>query len=577
MGALALAMVCVALLWAQAASAEASGDGPGFQPPLDLSPGYLYTYPQLAPDSGGGYVYSWNEMTEDRWPVFAKLIPPSGGAAATQALGGRTFLGSSLAGDGSGRAIAAWDQRTDCCVGVSAALKLPGQNFGAPVDVPYGGGSVGRVKTAMNARGEGVIVYGVGDTNNSSLRAVFVSPAGTFGPPREILTGGYGIDEVDVDLGESGEAIVGWEKRQDDGSYVVSAAIGSPLGFTPTVLLSDPSRSAFGAKVAIDAAGGALAAWQYVDVDALEQPEAVMAATRPPASPSFLPATMVGTGTWGGIDVGVSDDGRGLVSFISDFQMTVRPIDTRTADLGAPHTVEASTGSGKLVVDGSGRALVALNTHLRLGEDMYSSPVVAWGDASGGFAEPQAVNCPPQSYGLYHPVLGTEGGAAVLMMSHGDDIIHDTDDRMAIARTDSSAAPCRGPDPESDWPEPGPNWPAPPPLTPAADLLGPRVTFQLPKTLELDSRGRFRVVAAVDSPGGVRLRGRVSVAGRSSRLIPTERTASGPGVVKLRLKVQKSMHGQIEQRGSGRAKLIGTLSNVTGSASDRRSVALRAR
>lgn len=533
---------------------------PGWQAPLDLSPGYLYTYPQLAPAEDGGFIHTWEPGDPSAKKSFRiAYVPHTGGPTSTQTMAGHPFLGVSLASDGNGNAIAAWDHRAanGCCKDLAISARAPGQNFGEIVTVAREDVFVARADAAMNRHGEAVVAYIAHYVDNTEeLWAVFRSVGGQLSAPMRVSESiGVNFQDFQATISDNGEAVIAWVSPPEG---VVRAAVGTAAGgFAAPQTLSDPTLTAFSASVAADAVGGAVVTWDHPSADGTG-PNPVFAAVRRPGE-RFGGAVGLGEGSYlAWPHVAAGNAGRALVTFVdAEVQTNVVAVDTHTASMRTTRRFAAPSAVARVALSRSGEAAVVVETPIILGDGpIGGATFVAWGDENGTFGPLRSLTCPQPWYRLLDLVIGPNSDAGVMLLNHGNDIPGGSDDRTAIARSDKNLPPtmggCVDQFPEHDVSEPGPLPPYGPQPVPA---LTPRLELQLPRRERLGPDRSFAVTVLSNVRGQLKLSGRVRVGKQRYELKP-RRSQVTPVLNHRQMRISGEAMRALRAHKTGRGKAV---------------------
>lgn len=176
------------------------------------------------------------------------------------------------------------------------ALLSPATARGAgwlePVAISSAGQDVDGADLAMGGAGHAIAVW---DALDGSIDRVFFSarePGGTFSAPVALSAPGGTAHSARVALDAAGNAVAVWVRH--DGSSFIAQAAFRPVGgsFGPAVDLSEPGRSASDPQVASDGAGNVLAVWRRFD----GAHQRVQYAERPAGGAFGAPATVSAAG-----------------------------------------------------------------------------------------------------------------------------------------------------------------------------------------------------------------------------------------------------------------------------------------
>jgi len=201
------------------------------------------------------------------------LAPPFAGAAwlpATDLSAENEFGASELAFEqepkiavgAPGDAVAVWPQLNGRFT-VQAASKLPGQSWGAAVNLSRSGEEANKPQVAMNAAGQAVAVW-VSLGSKAIVRARRRSADGSWGPVEELSLPGEDLRSLDVGIDSAGRAVAVWSRLDQSGpsTYFVEAATSTSDGeWGPPVKLTPPERDAFRPKLSVDHGGHIIVVW----------------------------------------------------------------------------------------------------------------------------------------------------------------------------------------------------------------------------------------------------------------------------------------------------------------------------
>ncbi len=167
-----------------------------------------------------------------------------------------------IAVDQVGNAVAVWSRFDGTVYRVQAASKPVGGAWGAPVDLSAAGEDAGEPNVAIDPAGNAVAVWSRSNGANTIIQAASKPAGGAWGTPDDLSLPGEDADEPDVALDQAGNAVAVWQ-RYNGSEYIVQTA-SKPAGGTwgAVIHLSTAGEDAFGAEVAVNAAGDAVAAWQ---------------------------------------------------------------------------------------------------------------------------------------------------------------------------------------------------------------------------------------------------------------------------------------------------------------------------
>lgn len=305
-----------------------------WSPPMTLSAG-TQQRPEPDEDAAGAYTTPPPKVAiDDEGDAIAVWVVPDGTGAILQAsvlmagswtwqapvdlsAVGETVFDPSVAMGSSGNAVVAWEQVPDNYYesGVyptdveAAALASVHGRWGAAVQLsPTGQDSdpTADPEVAVDPQGDATVVWAENSSLQSSER---LAATGVWQPPVAIASDDAASPSLAVD--QNGDAVVVWEDKQEPGAMVTIEASVRPAGSgswqTPIDLSPGDRNEYFDLKVAVSAAGDAIATWGYDSLDGA----VVYAATRPGATAAWQPAVALTPSTANDSAGGVALDGGG--------------------------------------------------------------------------------------------------------------------------------------------------------------------------------------------------------------------------------------------------------------------------
>jgi hypothetical protein len=236
----------------------------------------------------------WEREIGDLPAVEAAAHPATGGGwAAPAVLGvpGQRMRAPAAAVDDAGNGIAVFERFDGIHWRVAVATRpvLSGA-WSAPVDLSLPGQDARDARVAVDGGGGALAVWQRRNGLSWVVEAATRSAAGAWGAPVQLSDGGADARSVQVALAPDGRAVVLWERLTGLQSAVqasVAPSGGGPLG--PAATLSQPGTSALSPRLAMDAAGNAVAVWQTFD----GLHGAVRAADRPAGAAAWSPSVAV--------------------------------------------------------------------------------------------------------------------------------------------------------------------------------------------------------------------------------------------------------------------------------------------
>jgi hypothetical protein len=386
MSARPLAIALVALACAVPASARAAG---GWSAPATISEDGA-SRPRVVMGDDGAAVAAWSGGAGVRASVRPRggSAGVSGGFGPPQALTPEPGFLLDLAGDRDGQLTATWITAGPA---IDTAWGMGG-GFGPRVRFPFGG-----VPLVAAAPG-GDAFYAWLEDNGRLLAAR--RHEGTFGQPREVAAGGFGLAAVAVDA----VGVLTLIGVAPDGT--VLAATGTPeSGFSAPRPISAPGGSA-GSTSVVHATtgprGDILVTWV---TSATTMDAAIKPAGADWAAPEPVPATVHVQQQ----DLALDGDGNAIVVWVDD---TRTWLDYRRAD-GRWLPTERLSARPVCCTPGPppGREL-----HPQVAFDAHGTAVIAWGDLEPARAVRAAVR-PPEGPVRPFETVATGAGASELELA----------------------------------------------------------------------------------------------------------------------------------------------------------------
>jgi hypothetical protein len=204
---------------------------------------------------------------------FLLTAAPAGAARAWHApvdvaTAGVAISGARVAVDPRGDAVAVWVVGETSGTGahlplgfVQAAVRPAGAAWQAPVAISAVRDAVG-ADVAIDARGDAIAVW---TSAGSTVQSAVLPAGGAWQPPVDIsLPGAAGaLSGAQVAIDPAGDAVAVWSRQDQAISVVQSAARPAGGAWQAPVDISAAGRLAFGADVAVDPQGDAVAVWSH--------------------------------------------------------------------------------------------------------------------------------------------------------------------------------------------------------------------------------------------------------------------------------------------------------------------------
>ena len=225
--------------------------------------------PKIASNGSGNAVAVWEQYDGTRYHIWSRLYTPSGGGWGTATLVETDNVGSAgntqVGMDGNGNAVAVWEQSDGS---IWANRYTPSGGWGTATHIEtYNGYVASSPQVAMDGSGNAVAVWQQSDGTRTNIWANRYTPSGGWGTATLIETdnaGGAVNPQIAMDGG--GNAVAVWQ--QSDGTRTnIWANRFTPSGGwgTATLIETDNAGDALYPQVAMDGSGNAVAVWQQSD------------------------------------------------------------------------------------------------------------------------------------------------------------------------------------------------------------------------------------------------------------------------------------------------------------------------
>jgi hypothetical protein len=220
---------------------------------------------QLAVSPAGRAVAVWECPKGGNTIVQAATRAVGGGWSQPHDLSapGHDANAPQVALDRAGEALVVWSRSNGTNVVVQAAMQRTNGTWLAPQDVSGPGLDVDRPDVALDARGNAVAVWRRSDGSSSVILAATRTAAGLWSTPQALSSGGYS-ERPRIGIDSAGDAVVVWSLNA---AHVrVQAAVrraGGSWGQPET--LSDSAADGLQPQVAVNLRGDAVAAWASFD------------------------------------------------------------------------------------------------------------------------------------------------------------------------------------------------------------------------------------------------------------------------------------------------------------------------
>ena len=238
--------------------------GGGWQAVQDLSAPGLVLAPEVALDPAGDAVAAWTGRSGMHNSVEAAFRPAGGPWQPAQALSvpGQHNDSPHVALDPAGNAVAVWRGTAGNPIVRAAVRPAASGTWGPPQDVSAAGDYAYFPRVAVDAAWNAVAVWHGWNGMAYVVRAARRPAGGDWQSPQDISAGSLEGMYPDVAADPAGNAAAVWV-RAVGGDQLAEAAVRPAGGaWQPPQALSAPAGAAFGARVALDAAGNVVAVWR---------------------------------------------------------------------------------------------------------------------------------------------------------------------------------------------------------------------------------------------------------------------------------------------------------------------------
>jgi hypothetical protein len=251
--------VCLCLALTASASAA-----PTWLPPTDIAgPTASITFPEIAVNARGDAIAIWPRDIGSGETILETLERPAGGDWSQPVVlsdpGEEHPTAPRIALDTAGNAVAVWS--VDLGSAIRTAARPAGGDWSDPEDLSIENGRTPEL--AMNAAGDAVAVWTGFDGVDDEVTWAAVRPAGgDWSTPEELSVAGENDGfNPRVAIDAAGNAIAVWQRFDlpDDAVQAAVRPAGGEWSAPDTV--SDAGEDARSPRIAMNAAGNAVAAW----------------------------------------------------------------------------------------------------------------------------------------------------------------------------------------------------------------------------------------------------------------------------------------------------------------------------
>lgn len=233
-------------------------------PPVTIS-GTISSNPQIGVDAVGNAVAIWQEFDGVNTNIQAATQAPGGSWSApvtiSSSIGSSVDAVPQIAVDPAGNAVAVWEELTAGLSTVKAAtLPFIGGSWSSPIDISVPSTSSSQVpQVAVDPSGNAVAVWVRFDGSNDIIQSASLPFGGSWTSPVDISISGQDAFAPQVSLDPSGNAVAVWANVGIGTDSIQAATL--PFGGSWSAQVTLSGTSAAGPQVAVDSAGNAVAVW----------------------------------------------------------------------------------------------------------------------------------------------------------------------------------------------------------------------------------------------------------------------------------------------------------------------------
>jgi uncharacterized repeat protein (TIGR01451 family) len=232
--------------------------------PVNLSvAGQNATLPQVAIDPNGDAVAVWLLSNGTTTTVQTASRPTGGSWSSPTDLSesGQNAAQAQVAIDRAGDVIAIWERSNGTNTIIQAASRPAGGAWSVPENLSAAGQSATGPQVAVNGGGDTIAVWTRSNGTNLIVQVTDRLAAGSWSTPIDLSETGQNAAIPRIALNANGDSAVAW--RRSNGANEIIQAVTRPAGgsWSSPTNLSETGASANQPRIAVDAAGDALAIW----------------------------------------------------------------------------------------------------------------------------------------------------------------------------------------------------------------------------------------------------------------------------------------------------------------------------
>ena len=223
---------------------------------------------QLATDGAGVTTVIWVQQEQNLSGLWANRCMPGEGwqhPTRVEPVAGELYA-PQLALDAKGRGFAIWERRQDGRLRVRASRYTPEDGWGPPHDIDTGAGESVSPQLAVHRNGSAIAAWSRRDS--TQIRHIVTTrfvPGAGWGPPHEISSAGEDAYDVRVAMDAAGNAVATWEQKIDGEETIVAGRFEAVTGWSAPVQLEIDGEEGCGPRLADNPDGSAVVAWIRAD------------------------------------------------------------------------------------------------------------------------------------------------------------------------------------------------------------------------------------------------------------------------------------------------------------------------
>ncbi|MGQ0797436.1 MAG: hypothetical protein ACT4OI_06210, partial [Methanobacteriota archaeon] len=223
----------------------------------------------VAMDPGGNGTAVWHQFDGSRFRTYGNRFTPSAGWGTAVSIDDPNLADSAwpdVAADANGNAIAVFRQFDGATTSMIANRYVPGSGWTGPTVIEGYTASSDDAQVAVAASGEATAVWRQWDGSVNNIASNRFTPGAGWATATYIEASGGEAIEPRVAMDAAGGAIAVWRQLSGSARSVFANRFVPGAGWgSPQLLETDDTGDAAGPRIAMDAAGNAVAVWSQSD------------------------------------------------------------------------------------------------------------------------------------------------------------------------------------------------------------------------------------------------------------------------------------------------------------------------